>query len=516
GRNIYSYRAVALAAFARQAEIKRLFDVLVLPTIADDLALGHLPQQVSSPTSRMLFLPGDPETRAHDSTFVTSALPDANAAQGGASQAAVVVHVLEVRLRLPRLVVEAKPQVFVEAVRLNHLAGIHLPLGVPQRLKLPERLHQFRTEHPGKQFRARLPVPMFTGQGTAITDHQVCRLFHEPAELADAFLAFHVIAHPAMNAPMSEVAVQHAAVAVAVHQLAQISKIAAPFLGGDCRAFPSLPPQGLAWSVRDRAQARLADFPHSFDLVLVGEKAHLGWTRLAPQRIHQCSRLGFGLTRAVRAELGKQPSTTGWKQCQPFGVDPFSPRVLDKQVIHTLEADRPVSHDLRHAVGALVDVRIGNRQQHALLRTFDQSARRFEDGNAGTFASHQDARNIESVFWEQVIQVVPRDTARNIRITASHQLSIFLANRLQTRVDLSPAPTRSNDLLQFGVAGFPYPHPFAVISHDFQRFDVLVGLARHHGMHTAGVVPDHSTQGAAVMGRRIGPKSELVSFRGRA
>src|SRR5215475_12448473 len=61
GRNIYIDRTVAFAAFAREAQIQRRFHMLILPAIANNLAAGHLPEQMRATASRVLLLTRDPE-----------------------------------------------------------------------------------------------------------------------------------------------------------------------------------------------------------------------------------------------------------------------------------------------------------------------------------------------------------------------------------------------------------------------------------------------------------------------
>ena len=49
----------------------------------------------------------------------------------------------------------------------------------------------------------------------------------------------------------------------------------------------------------------------------------------------------------------------------------------------------------------------------------------------------------------------------------------------------------------------------AVIGDDFESFDVVVGLARHHGVHSAGVVSDHAADGAAGVAGGVGREGEV-------
>jgi hypothetical protein len=61
-----------------------------------------------------------------------------------------------------------------------------------------------------------------------------------------------------------------------------------------------------------------------------------------------------------------------------------------------------------------------------------------------------------------------------------------------------------------------YFQAHAVVGHHFQFFDIVVGLAGHYGMHTAGVVADHAADRASVMRRGIGSEREMEFFGGVA
>ena len=71
----------------------------------------------------------------------------ANAAQRGVREAAFVVWIFEMSFRFPRVVVGAKPQVFINAIRINYFSRIHLPIGVPDGFEFTECLDQFLSEH---------------------------------------------------------------------------------------------------------------------------------------------------------------------------------------------------------------------------------------------------------------------------------------------------------------------------------------------------------------------------------
>ena len=95
---------------------------------------------------------------------------------------------------------------------------------------------------------------------------------------------------------------------------------------------------------------------------------------------------------------------------------PLAARVFDEEVVDAFESDGLVRHDVGHVVGALVDVGIGDDQQHALGRTLDQAAGSFEHGDAGPFRSDQRAGYVEAVLRKQVVQVIAGDAARDVGI----------------------------------------------------------------------------------------------------
>src|ERR1019366_468431 len=100
--------------------------------VFDDVAFRHLPEQVSAPAGGVLFIARDAEARTHDSALVAAALADSDAAQGGGRQATVVVGKFEMRLRPPGIITGTEAEIFVEAIGLDELARIHLPIGIPE------------------------------------------------------------------------------------------------------------------------------------------------------------------------------------------------------------------------------------------------------------------------------------------------------------------------------------------------------------------------------------------------
>src|SRR5215468_8793641 len=130
GRQVDRDGALGLAALACQTQVERLLYLLAAPSILDDFAVGHLPEQVGTTPSRVLFLARYPEARAHDPAFIATALADSDTAQGGVCQAAVILWKLEMCGRPPRVGVRTEAKILVHAIGLDDFPGVHLPIRI--------------------------------------------------------------------------------------------------------------------------------------------------------------------------------------------------------------------------------------------------------------------------------------------------------------------------------------------------------------------------------------------------
>src|SRR4051812_40125947 len=119
--------------------------------------------------SGVLLFVGNEERRAHHvvsgllSDRATT-LADSHAAKRGATEVVLIVGKLKVRLGIPTLVFMHQPAIFVNAIRADDLAGIHLPLGIPELLEFAECAYEFRAEHFAQHLGAALTIAMFAGQ----------------------------------------------------------------------------------------------------------------------------------------------------------------------------------------------------------------------------------------------------------------------------------------------------------------------------------------------------------------
>src|SRR5580693_2830404 len=102
GGHIHSDGTIAFATFTGKAEVDRVLDVFVAPTTADDVALGHFPEQVGASTGRVLLFAGHSEAWTHYAALVVTAFSHSHAAERGLRQAAVIFRKLKMSFWYPR------------------------------------------------------------------------------------------------------------------------------------------------------------------------------------------------------------------------------------------------------------------------------------------------------------------------------------------------------------------------------------------------------------------------------
>src|SRR5690606_7742474 len=115
-----------------------------------------------------------------------AAFADADTAERSAGEAPIVVREAEVRPGRGRAVVGAEAEILVPGVGVDELAGVHPPVGVPDRLELAERLHELVAEHDGKEVAAGLAVAVLAGEGAAVAGDDLGGLAGERPVLVDS------------------------------------------------------------------------------------------------------------------------------------------------------------------------------------------------------------------------------------------------------------------------------------------------------------------------------------------
>jgi len=316
---------------------------------------------------------------------------------------------------------------------------------------------------------------------------------------------------PGVQAALTEVAVEGAAVAVPLVQLPQVAEVAAEPVRRDRGVLPALPGERLARHQRGGAQAGLAHLP---DQLLVGWVVdQLGADRAVPatgQGLDELLSTFVALLAAVRPQLDHKPATPFGQHREIVGVQALALHVVDQDVVEALQRDRLELQHVRDVVGGLVDVRVAEQHQHLDLGRGHQPAGRLEDGHAGRFAAHQRTRHVEAVLRQQLLQAVAGDAARDPREALADQLGVAVPQRREVPVDLAAAAAGGDDAAQLVVAGRPDPHAHPVVGEDLQLRDVLAGAAGHLRVRAAGVVADHAADGAVVVGGRVRAEGQAV------
>src|SRR6266404_47820 len=131
GRDIDVRRAFGFARFTRQAEIERLFDVLIVPAVAQHFALQQFEQHMRAPSRAVFLLSRGHVARTHGAPIIFTACSESDATQRCFSQRAVVLRKLEMSLGLLRMVIRTETQIFCWKIWIDYLVRIELVLGIP-------------------------------------------------------------------------------------------------------------------------------------------------------------------------------------------------------------------------------------------------------------------------------------------------------------------------------------------------------------------------------------------------
>src|SRR6185437_57530 len=162
------------------------------------------------------------------------------------------------------------------------------------------------------------------------------------------------------------------------------------------------------------------------------------------------------------------------------------------------------------------DIRIGNHQQNAVLRTVNEPCLRTQNESACALGSNQCPRDVKAVLWQQIVEIVTRNATRNMRKASANFVSVGVAQRSQALIDPGSTAAGLCDSFQLAVACGADGNSEAIVGEDVELFNILRGLSTQHRMRTAGVVADHSSNGAVLMCRRIGSEGKVVLFGGIA
>ena len=460
-----------------------------------------------APARRMHFLERHHVARAHGAVLVLAALADPHAASRRLGEAEIVLGEREVRVGFLRPVAGPEAQILVDAVRADHLARVHLPVGIPDRLELVERVDEVLAVHERQKLRLALPVTVLAGQRSAVRDHQVRRLRHEPAVLVDALSRLEVELDARVHASLTEMPIERALVTEIVEQLAELAQVFSQLVRRHRSVLPPFPRLGAVREASRRAQTGLAHLPQLFFLVLVIEQLHRG---AAGEPRHQRFRLRVRLRLRVAAELDEQPPLSLRQELRVLRMDVHPLHVLDEHVVEPLAADGLRFHHLGDVIARVIDVLVSEHQERSARRARHEADRRLQHHRAGSLGSHQRARHVEALLGQELRQVETRDAPWNVREPRADLLRVAVAQLAKPPVDLAAPATRGDDPLQLLFGRRADGEPRSVVEDDFQLLDVVGGAAPHDGVNAARVVADHPAERAVVVRRRIGREGQVL------
>ncbi len=115
---------------------------------------------------------------------------------------------------------------------------------------------------------------------------------------------------------------------------------------------------------------------------------------------------------------------------------------------------------------------IPDSNQRPMLRAGDQLDLGFEHRHASALGPHQRASHIESL-GQQVVEVVARDTARNLRKPGPYLIGILFADRAQRGVNLGRPPALAKDAIKIVTGRRANSHLRSVVQQNPQLFDIV-------------------------------------------
>ena len=241
GGHVDPDRAVALAPLARQAQVQRLGHLVGLPAVLDHLAVRHLEQQPGASPRGVHLLARGPEARAHHPAVRGDALAHAQAAAGGAGEAAAVVRERERGGVAQGGKPDEDPQVVVQPGRPHDAIRVEPAVGVPDPLELLEGPDDRWRIHAGEQFGPGRAVAVLAGQRPAVRDGEVGRVLQERSEVRDPGAGCEVEVDPDVQAAVAEVPVVDAAATVAGEHAVELAQVGAEPLRRHRGVLPARP-----------------------------------------------------------------------------------------------------------------------------------------------------------------------------------------------------------------------------------------------------------------------------------
>jgi hypothetical protein len=222
------------------------------------------------------------------------------------------------------------------------------------------------------------------------------------------------------------------------------------------------------------------------------------------------SLIGFG------AELGEQEGAAFGQEVHVVVSEVLATHEVEEHCVHALKANGAEADDVGDGVGGEERVGEGEHREAAAGRRVHQVQRGGEDGGECAFRTDDGAGHLEAALGEKFVEVVAGDAARDLREAAADLVDIAVADTAQASVNLSRTTAAGDDGRNLVVGGGADGHAGAVVEEDVEGADVVGGKAAHDAVRAAGVVADHTADGAAGVGGGIGREGEVMHFGGLA
>ncbi len=333
-------------------------------------------------------------------------------------------------------------------------------------------------------------------------DDELGRLLGEPAETRHSLRADQVEVDADVDAAVAEVAVQGAAQAVFGEQRPEVAEVRAEPGGRHRAVLPAGPGLTAVGRPGRGAGGVLADPPQGPLPGRVRDDRAVHGVGGPQDAFGVRSRLG----RGVAAGLDEQP---GGPARQP-GRLPYEVGG------HALDGERAVRKEARGGVGGGGLVGVSEDGQGAGARGLDQAHGGLGDDAEGALAAAEgpDRVGAAGVFGEQGVERVPGDAAREVGVAGAEEGEVGGDQFGDAFGAVGRRPARTPGAFGARPAPLLQTQRLAAVADHRQRPHVVRRGAPGHRVRAAGVVADHSAEGAAAVGGGVGAEGQAVGCGG--
>src|SRR5258708_39315240 len=189
------------------------------------------------------------------------------------------------------------------------------------------------------------------------------------------------------------------------------------------------------------------------------------------------------LVRIIGSEFHQQYPATLGKEFQIWCSFPLES--IDDCSFKTFQSDRVELQYFWNVIGREECILVSQPDKCSVLRAVDQFQLRFEHDRTSSFSSDERARNVESSFRQEFIQVVAGHSSRNLREARADQAAIVFPDREQLAIDLTTPSTLSDDFGHLRLVGGPHCHLGAVVKQNSQLLHVVDRFPAEQRMRSA-------------------------------